>query len=405
MEAARTLNFLFVSRDEYPPYRVDVAVLFGEEMVARGHRIEWILQSGSPAERAYRTVWRSCRVWVGAADYGKSAARRLRRVLLGIANDLRVLRLVRRGRYDFIQVKDKFVSALPALVAARATGTRFFYWLSYPFPEEDLLAVREGAARYPRYRLARGMVRKALLYRLLLPAAAHVFVQSEQMKSDVAAHGIPATKITPVPMGVRAVPSALPQSGEGPDGPPIVLYLGSLDRIRRLDFLLRAFRSVLARAPEARLHLVGGGSEPEDEAFLRAEARRLEIAEAVDFKGFVPMEEAWSHVRRAAVCVSPFHPTPILNSTSPTKMIEYMAMGKPVVANDHPEQQLVLGRSGGGLCVRYDEQSFADAILELLNDREKAAEMGRRGRFWVERYRTYKVIADRVEEVYLNACR
>jgi glycosyltransferase involved in cell wall biosynthesis len=245
---------------------------------------------------------------------------------------------------------------------------------------------------------------KALLYRLLLPAAAHVFVQSEQMKSDIAAQGIARAKITPVPMGVRWETLDLAPAEEVPDDHPMVLYLGSLDRVRKMDFLLRAFRGVLVRVPEARLYLVGGGNEPEDEAYLRKEAARLAIAEAVVFTGFVPREEAWSYVRRARVCVSPFYPTPILTSTSPTKIVEYMAMGKPVVANDHPEMRLVLRESGAGLCVPYEEESFADAIVELLQDPARAREMGRRGRSYVGRHRTYQVLADLVEDVYLTVC-
>ncbi len=107
-------------------------------------------------------------------------------------------------------------------------------------------------------------------------------------------------------------------------------------------------------------------------------------------------------VRNATVCVSPFYPTFILNSTSPTKLIEYMALGRPVVANDHPEQRLVLEKSGAGICVSYNEGAFAEAIIELLNNPEKADEMGRKGRLYVKKERTYKVIGDRVEKQLLK---
>ncbi len=41
----------------------------------------------------------------------------------------------------------------------------------------------------------------------------------------------------------------------------------------------------------------------------------------------------------------------ILRAASPTKLVEYMAMGKAVVANDHPEQKRVIEESGAGYCV------------------------------------------------------
>ncbi len=79
-------------------------------------------------------------------------------------------------------------------------------------------------------------------------------------------------------------------------------------------------------------------------------------------------------------------------------------MNRPVVANDHPEQKLVIDDSGVGLCVPYDEQAFSDAIVTLLEQPEMAEEMGRKGRAYVERTRSYERIADLVEYSYERIC-
>ena len=104
----------------------------------------------------------------------------------------------------------------------------------------------------------------------------------------------------------------------------------------------------------------------------------------------------------ADVCASPFHPTPVLRSTSPTKLVEYMALGKAVVANDHPEQRRVIDDSGAGLCVPYEEQAFAAAIVTLLKNPEIARAMGERGRRYAMENRSYTVIADAVEKRLLD---
>ena len=77
-----------------------------------------------------------------------------------------------------------------------------------------------------------------------------------------------------------------------------------------------------------------------------------------------------------------------------------MALGLPVVANDHPEQRLVLEQSRAGECVAYDEQAFADAILRIINDPAAAAAMGARGRAYVEQHRNYGSIAAMVAQKY-----
>jgi glycosyltransferase involved in cell wall biosynthesis len=400
----RRLRLLVVSSDPYPPARVDVSVLFGIEMARRGHQTDLVLQSEAPCRRAYATEWPGGRVWVGATDLGASLLRRVRKHALGLANDLRVFSLLRRGRYDAVEVKDKFLSGIFALVASRLYRTRFIYWLSYPFPEHYLMRAAEGTCRYPALYKVRGLVFKWLLYRWLLPAADHVFVQSEQMRLDVAAQGVASEAMTAVPMGVALdlCTRVDPVRRLMPEGVPCVLYLGTLVRVRRLDFLIRVFARVQAAVPAARLYIVGKGDHPEDEPFLAEEVARLNLESSVVFVGQLPREEALAYVREADVCASPFFPSPVLRSASPTKLIEYMAMGKAVVANDHPEQARVIAESGAGLCVPWEEEPFAAAIAALLEDPRGARRMGECGRRWVIDHRAYNVIADTVERRMLD---
>ena len=77
-------------------------------------------------------------------------------------------------------------------------------------------------------------------------------------------------------------------------------------------------------------------------------------------------------------------------------------MGKAVVANDHPEQSMVISESKAGICVSYEESTFADAILYLLNNPEIAQEMGIRGRRYIEINRNYEKTADIVETKLLE---
>ena len=400
------LRLLVVSSDTYPPTRVDVAVLFGVELAARGHETDLILQSEAACRRAYAAQWAGGRVWVGATDLGTSLPRRLHKHALGITNDCRMFSRLRRTPYDAVEIKDKFLSGVLGLIAARLHRVKFIYWLSYPFPEDYLLRAKDASARYGSIYAIRGSIFGWLLYRCLLPAADHVFVQSEQMRKDVAAWGIPLNKLTAVPMGVDASLCAAPDLSRNrrilPGATPCVLYLGTLGRVRRLDFLIKVFAVVKDLIPTAMLYIVGGGEDPDDERFLKSEVRRLDLTSSVVFAGRLPQPQALEYVQEADVCVSPFYPTPVLQSTSPTKLVEYMAMGKAVVGNDHPEQKRVIEESGAGFCVPYEEQPFAKAIARLLGDPEAARSMGERGRRYVAEHRIYGVIADGVERRMLD---
>jgi glycosyltransferase involved in cell wall biosynthesis len=394
------LWLLVVSSDTFPPARVDVAVLFGQELAARGHRIDWILQSEADCRRAHVVSWGGGHVWVGPTDLGPSLLHRVHRHLLGIGHDMKLFSLLRSGGYDLIGVKDKFVSGAFAAIAARVFRQRFVYWLSWPYPDEYLLRARDGTARYPFLYRIRGAVFKFLLNRVILPAADHVFVQSEQMRRDLAAEGVRLSKTTAVPMGIRIESAAVSEARQDrviPPGERCFLYLGTLTKVRRLDFLVRVLAAVRKELSDVKLYLVGRGDDPSDEQLLVAEAERLNVRSALVMVGHLRQEEAFRYVQDAGVCVSPFYPSPILRSTSPTKLVEYMALGKAVVANDHPEQRLVIEQSGGGYCVPWDEDAFARAIVRLLEAPELARSMGERGQRYVREHRSYQRIADLVE--------
>lgn len=393
-------KILMIAEDKFPPFRVDVAVLFAKELRELGYELDWVLQSSSPCSKSYKTQWSNCFVMVGKTNTGENLANRIHKHVLNLINDRAIFRLLTKKQYDIIQVKDKFLSALLAIFASKKNNIKFTFWLSYPFPEASIYEAESGSARYPILYRIRGHFFKILLYKIILPCADHIFVQSEQMKEDIAQMGISKTKMTSVPMGVplEAIPYSAASSVT--EMPKTVLYLGTLIKFRRLDFLIRAFALVKKEIPDAKLILVGAGESPNDEQFIYDEINRCQINDSVNMTGFLPMKDAWEYVRRASVCVSPFFPNFVLNSTSPTKLVEYMAMGKAVVVNDHPEQRIIIRDSGAGTCVNWDELEFANAIINLLKNPQKAQTMGKKGREYIKQHRSYNKIAQHVDSVY-----
>ena len=401
----RKLRFLIVAEDKYPPFRVDVVVLFAQQMTSRGHKIDWILQSEGECDEAKQVEWDGCTVYVGATNLGESRLDRIKKHILDLRNDLNMFNLARKNQYDFIQVKDKFLSSILAILAAKKNKTKFIFWLSYPFPEASIYEAKAGTARYPSLYLIRGKFFKWLLYKVITRQADHVFVQSEQMKRDVIAEGVHETKTTAVPMGIAKKLFDYTKTYSSPNeklkGKSIV-YLGTLLKTRKLDFVIRVLAKVLEKEPKAILYMVGPEEQEGDLEILRNEANKLNIMDKLVFTGRLPQTEALKYVINSDICISPFYPTPILNSTSPTKLIEYMALKKPVVANDHPEQSLVIRESGAGICVPYEVDAFADAIIKILTNRAMAQEMGEKGHEYAKRYRTYDYLADEVEQKYLE---
>lgn len=394
--------FYFVA-DAFPAWRSDVIELFGRELPRRGLEVAWSMRR-SKAGRCSQVQQENQTVYLPASiGKGSSPAKIASRLLEALYEAPRFLDLVLRNRVDIVQVRDdRYLAALWAWMAARLTGARYVYWLSFPFPEHDAESAKLAKGPRRAFLTFRAQLTGWWLYRVQLRLADHVFVQSESMADDIAAYGVARRRMTAVPMGVPMGLIEWAASHRRVVQPGLVIYIGTLAASRRLTTVIEAFAIVTQTQPAARLLMVGEGDRPGEREALEQLARRLGIADRVTFTGFLPMEKVWELAAGAAVGLSPFFPDRVLRVASPTKLVEYMALGCPAICNDHPEQSAIIGQSGAGLCVPWGAENFAAAICRLLDNPESAEHMGARGPAWVTARRTYRIIADEVWRQYLR---
>jgi glycosyltransferase involved in cell wall biosynthesis len=392
--------FYFVA-DNYPAWRVDLVELFSVQLCSLGADTEWQVRRGD-AGWMKRAEMHGQRAWLPFSLGRRSAlAKVFNRPLEVWSEFLIFLRLLFGPRFDILQVRDdRYSAALFALLVARLRGARFTYWLSFPFPEHDLRMAQSARSLRRLFLQTRGRLARWWLYRCVLPAADHVFVQSAKMKENLVAQGVPPEQMTPVPMGIppRLFDFAAEQAVT--EVPGQIMYLGTLAANRQLEVLIEAFALVRQRHPEATLLMVGDGDFPHERARLEQRAVDLGVVDAVRFAGFLPMEKAWSLVMSSAICISPFAPSPTLDVASPTKLIEYLALAKATVANRHPEQTAVLEDSQAGVLVEWGARPFADGIAWALDHPAEARALALRGPDWVRAHRTYDRIAEPVFERY-----
>ncbi len=392
--------FYFIA-DSYPAWRSDLAELFCRELPRRGIETTWSMRRAdrggiSIAEQHGQSVFLPL-----ALGRERTTTRLLNRPLEMLSEALLFLRLVFGRRYDVIQVRDdRYLAGCWAWLAARLTGAKFVYWLSFPFPENDALSASRTAGVKRWILTARSVVAGAWLYRFIMRRADHLFVQSAEMRKDLVALGLDAAKMTPVPMGAPDRLLEWHRRNSVTVQRNLVAYVGTLAEARHLETIIDAFLLVHAERPDAELLMVGDGDAPHERKQLEVHAASLGLSQVVRFTGFVPMVEAWAYSASAQVCLSPIYPSRVLNVGSPTKIVESLALSRPVVANHHPEQSDVLQQSGGGICVEWSAEEYAKAVLSLLSDTEVADRMGRSGAHWVAENRTYSRIAELVAQSY-----
>jgi glycosyltransferase involved in cell wall biosynthesis len=223
------------------------------------------------------------------------------------------------------------------------------------------------------------------------------------MKVSLIDRGIAAQRITPVPMAVSVdrfnQANIAPAADARLDGRNVLVYMGAALPGRRIDVLVRALGAVVRKGHDALLVLLGDTRPPDRDALVNI-ARAEQVADRLLFTGHLPLAQALGYVRRADVCLSPCPPSPLLAVGTPTKLVEYLAMGRPVVANDHPDQREILQASGAGLIADLSSEGFAEAIGKLLSNRAAAEAMAVRGPPWIAAHRSYGPLAGRVSSVY-----
>lgn len=178
----------------------------------------------------------------------------------------------------------------------------------------------------------------------------------------------------------------------------LVGYVGVMGKQEGIDLLLRAVRHIVHELGRRDVHfgLVGGGTELDA---MRAYAAELGVADYVTFTGRVPDGELLAMLNTADVCVNPDIVNEMNDKSTMNKIMEYMALGKPIV-----QFELTEGRYSAGEASLYakpnDERDLAGKIIALLDDPDARASMGRFGRERVERELSWRHEAPKLLAAY-----
>jgi glycosyltransferase involved in cell wall biosynthesis len=178
----------------------------------------------------------------------------------------------------------------------------------------------------------------------------------------------------------------------------LVGYVGVMGKQEGIDYLLRAARHIVLDLGRTDVHfgLVGGGTSLEE---MKALAQRLGVAEFVTFTGRVPDGELLAMLNTADVCVNPDIANDMNDKSTMNKIMEYMALGKPIVQFDLAEGRYS-ARRASVYARRNDAVDLAVKIVELLNEPLRRAEMGKYGRRRVENELAWKHEAPKLLAAY-----
>lgn len=287
----------------------------------------------------------------------------------------------------FVRPPDLVIATSPQLLVG-LSGWWIARWKRCPF----VLEVRD---LWPESLLASGIGRKDSAFirgleglsRFLYRNCDRIVVVTDAFKENLTAgRGLPAGKIDVIENGVETekfnhrVDANGLRRHLGLDGKFVVSYIGTIGYAHGLDIILQAAQRLQAILPEAMLLLVGEGAEKDK---LEGQARREGLGN-IRFIPQQPRDDIPRFISASDVCLVLLRKAELFTTVLPSKMLEFMACGRPVVLGVEGQAREILNQAQAGVCITPGEpEDLVQAVITLYRDPALRARLGKNGREFI----------------------
>jgi glycosyltransferase involved in cell wall biosynthesis len=175
----------------------------------------------------------------------------------------------------------------------------------------------------------------------------------------------------------------------------VIGYLGVLTEYQGVTVLLRAAKRVLEyQRPRPHFLIMG---YPDVDRY-RSQAQEMGIGDHVTFTGRIPYHSARAYLSACDVAVSP----KLSETEANGKLLNYLAIGLPILASDTPINREILG-DAGVLTAAGDDAALAEAMMHILSDRSAAEHLAERSTKRASQL-SWDQLDARLTDMYLNVC-
>ena len=297
--------------------------------------------------------------------------------------------MIREEQPAVVHAASNYVTALPALIAARRLGVPFVYEVR-GFWEVTRQSRDESFEHSAKYRYMQ------LFEALVACQADRVITITTAMREELIERGVAAERLAIAynsvdPQRFQPVPAdeALRQRLGIPQGVPVIGYIGSFVDYEGLDDLVSAAAALRQRGVDFRLLLVGDGAVSAD---LAEQVRVLGLEDHVIQTGRVPHDEVERYYSLVDIAPFPRKPWEVCELVSPLKPFEAMALEKAVVVSDTRALSEIVEDGFNGLCFhKGDVESLTSVLALLLQDAGLRSKLGQGAREWIIAERSWDV--------------
>jgi glycosyltransferase involved in cell wall biosynthesis len=386
----------------FPCHESVLENVFAKEL-AREHEVTWLFDGDVSKGRTLK--WHNSQVLLIKLVKGNHWRSKLANNVLKWQKVFKLLKLLWQDDIQIVLIRDLPLEALLITPFRLFFGFRLYFQYTAPLGDISIGYFRGNKTIKRFWYLFIGCFHNLVINRVLKTADL-VFPITYFHKKKLLSH-TREERLIPITMGVdeewlNRVRQKIPHLEKLKEKHFLITYFGTLIFTRNPRFILKAFAEVKNKCPNCKLILIGKAAFLWEEKELQSICRNLGIEQDVIFTGYLDRNDLQDYLRYCDISISAIPAESYYRISSPTKLYESLGNSLPVVANrEILEQEKVILESGGGILVDYETTSFCDAIVRLLNDKNLREEIGRKGREYVIKNYSYRVIAKNISPCFL----
>ena len=178
----------------------------------------------------------------------------------------------------------------------------------------------------------------------------------------------------------------------------IILFMGTLYPWAGIDHILKNFHLLQNKIKQIKFVIIGGGP---DFNRLKSLSNELQLNKNIIFTGFVEQKKIPEYIAITDICLSSFAINILTDSIIPTKILEYLACGKPVLSTPLKGTVELLPNENYGI-VYSQLDDFISSIEKLLQNKAHLDKLGENGFSYVKKNHYWDSLADQLIKIFDN---
>ena len=180
----------------------------------------------------------------------------------------------------------------------------------------------------------------------------------------------------------------------------VVAFCGHITEFKGLQVLVKSAKKVVKKVKNIKFLIIGDGPFLQH---VKELTRQLDLEKFFKFVGYVSQKQLPLYLCLADICVAPYTAADFYKLSlpeTPVKVVEYIAMGKPVIMSKISEQNVITWSEGGVQIQPGNVDELADGLIDLICDEKLRKTMGAKGRNYAEENLSWDKMALKLVEIY-----